>query len=385
MEEHPKVKLTQIQPNRETYVALLNCLSRSQSVLASKLATDVVKEMRRNVSIGIRSLNSAQSVYALAMKICLEMGDFDRLDTLMKMSGTCLKLGAYLDIVRRRTGLATRTSIELAEQIIAHMRVHSLSGRPELSPTIEFYRLLMSAWSTHDVPESSERMWQVYIDMLDRDKIMDSDLYALLISRLCMAGSFHFVERADFLLKRMEMNEMQNIEARRQHYEPVVKGWLRIDHADKATDVMMRSIEMHSRNMRRDSIPCSYIVNWVISANIRSGNLRAASLLVDQLNTLNHAGMLPNGPVLGVYVSTLLTAWKSSDQPDRDSIEKLEKMLGSNPYKTTVEELKSDDSQSTLATSLERWKKSSFLAKVPYVHRIEALLVSLKSVILRYY
>jgi hypothetical protein len=389
MEDHSKVKLNQIHPNRETYVALLNCLSRSQGVNTGKLATDIMQEIGRSSSAEYRNLDLNQGVYALAMKVCLEMGDFDRLDTLMRVSGTALKLIAYLEIVRRRTGLATRSSIELAEQIISHMQVHSLSGRPDLRPTSEFYRLLIKAWSTYDVPESSERMWQVYTLMLDRDKVMDSDLYALLISRLCMTGCFQSVERADFLLKQMETNQMRNTEARRKHYEPVVKAWLRINHADKATEAMMRSIETHLQNVRRDSIPCSYIVCWVVSANIRSGNLRDASLMVFRLNTLNVAGMLPNGPVLGVCVGTLHAAWKGSDSPDRDSIEKLEKILGitgRNQDTTNIEERKSHDSPSALTKSRERWtKSSSFLAKIPYVHRIEALLVSLKSVILKYY
>jgi hypothetical protein len=124
----------------------------------------------------------------------------------------------------------------------------------------------------------------------------------------------------------MENSKRSDIQPDFRQYVPVIRAWASINDLESATRVLMRFVKAPG------SCPNPGIIDFVISRWIKAGNLRHATSLANNLQALNDANLLPQGPESRTYLS-LLEAWKRSIHPEKAlNIQKLKAKLATLDY-----------------------------------------------------
>jgi len=99
---------------------------------------------------------------------------------------------------------------------------------------------------------------------------------------------------------------------------------LKSGNVENATRVLVRFI----KNKHVQKKPNAATIDMVMREWIKRGNLKQATLLVDQMQGLKDSNFLSEGPDRSMY-SALLKAWKKSDHAEKAMfMKKLEGRLG---------------------------------------------------------
>ena len=320
MEEHPKCRELGIRPTTVAYCALLKCIAKSNRKDAGKKAEGILNEMEQRYQEGDEGVKPNELVFNLAIKANLQTDDLDSVDALlarMEKSGTKPSRRTYNNILEHWNAVGTVAAAEWAEQVLSHMKHMATTKSPNLSPDCYSYSIAMNTWSKSGDPSSSERMWKIYEQMLAENVEPNVVTYTTLIRHLSSSQKRELLQRADSLLTGMENSKHPDNKADHRQYAPVIKGWLSIGNADQATRVLVRSIKAYANSKNLDAKPNVVMIDMVIQGWIKNGDLVRATVLLDKMQELHDANILPEGPDERTY-QTLLSAWNNSLHPKKE-------------------------------------------------------------------
>jgi hypothetical protein len=328
LEEDPRCKELRIQPNAATFGFLLKCLVNApeESTDAGKKAIELLEEIdRRRRVTGDPEMKPNVIAVTLAIKACLISNDLDSYDTLLnrfEKTGAPLNVRTYNEILLHWTRVAGKVENEdaadRAEEILQHMRELALSGRPDLAPDLYSYSLAATALQRSGDEDAGVRIWTL-CEMMSVDNLeMNPVAYLTFITALSSMENSFSLEKADFLVQCLEQSDNPEFQPNSQHYHPVIKGWLQIGYFDRASQVLLRSVELAAKRNVKNALPTPQLIDMVMQGFLKwDDELDGATYFVDKIERLKRIHMLPVGPNLRTY-TCLLGAWRKSKSPDKD-------------------------------------------------------------------
>jgi pentatricopeptide repeat protein len=272
----------------------------------------MLNEMESRYRAGDNNVTPDSISFNLAIRTCLQTGDTERAEVVMdrmEQSATPPDTRTYNQILQHWSKVGTGEAAERIEQIIARMK------EPTSKPDCYSYSIAMSAWSKTGHSNGYERMWRLYEQMEKENLEPNFLVMTTLITALSKSKDQRWVERADALLQDMNDGKRPSIAPDHRLYVPVIRGWLDIGDLENATRLLMRFAYARSSTPRCTK-PNSMIVDIVTREWIKAGNLVRATSLVDNIQALKDANLLPEGPGPHTY-RHLVEAWVSSMHPER--------------------------------------------------------------------
>jgi hypothetical protein len=328
VEEDPRCKELEIEPNAATFGFLLKCLVNSpeESADAGKKAIELLEEMdRRRRATGNSEMKPNVIAVTLAIKACLISNDLDNYDMLLnrfEKTGAPLNVRTYNEILlhwsRVAGKLENEDAADRAEEVLQHMRELALSGRPDLAPDLYSYTLVATALQRSGDDDAGLRIWTL-CEMMSVDNLeMNPVAYLTFITALASMENSFSLEKADYLLRCLEQSENPEFLPNSQHYHTVIKGWLQIGYYDQASQVLLRSLDLAVKRNVKNTLPTPQLIDMVMQGFLKwEDELDGATLFIDKLERYKKIHMLPVGPNLRTYTH-LLWAWRKSQSPDRD-------------------------------------------------------------------
>jgi hypothetical protein len=358
LKDSPNAQSIGLQPDRYTYTALLKCLlslTRGHPSRAVSKAMILLNEMEsRHASAGgggtvADDLKADVFAYTLAIQIALQSGDFGHYKLLverMKAAGAPPNTRTYNAVLRfwsMKGGIAAAIR---AQDILEYMRRHSetedaydeekrtatfVTGRkkpPLVRPNAFSYNLTMVAWTNSGAPDAAERLWKLY-EKQRADRVgVNLTILHTLIPFLASQKDRTAVDRADSLLQYMETSGRGDLVPDDRHYDPVLRGYLRLDSPGMAWKVLERRIygylyngkgveEDKKKSIASPKCIRSETMHAIVESFIKIGDLSGASKFVDKMTSLKEKSYLRDGPSIETC-KLLEEAWKASEWVERN-------------------------------------------------------------------
>jgi len=330
MTEDPKCIHLGLRPDTVVFNSMLKTFSNSKSKDSGKKVAEIMNEMERRYKAGDNNVNPDVISFTLAIKACLQAGDADTAQLIMdrmEKSDTPPTIRTYNDILNNWANVGTLKAAERAEQILTHLKQLAKNKNPDLKPDAFAYTIVMNAWAKSDHSESGERMWRLYEQMRENNVEPSIVTFAVLISFFAKSKEQKVFQRSEILLQCMEESKHPDIQPDHRHYVPVIKGWLNIGDVDKASRVLVRSIQAYIEKKNMEAAPNAVIIDMVMQGWIKAGDLDQATSLIAKVQELKDSNVLPEGPNSRTY-NSLLRAWVRSMHPEKDvNIQKLKDRL----------------------------------------------------------
>lgn len=330
MDEHPKCRELGIRPTTGAFCALLGCLANSNRKDAGQRAEMILNDFEQRHKAGDDSLRPNERAFTLAIEACLQAEDHERVNALltrMEKSDIIISRKTYISILKYWSAFGSSAAAEYAERILLHMKHLAAAKGPLLTPDVYAYTLTLDAWTKSGDPSSYERIWKIYKQMIEENVEPNLVTFNSLIRHFSLSNDRQLVQRADSVLTSMENSKRPKIQPDQGHYYPVIKGYLSLGDADSATRVFVRSIQTYIKTKNPEAKPNSIIIDVVMQGWIKHDDLARGTALLDKMQELHEAKLLPDGPDERAY-QTLLWAWKRSKLPEkRENIAKLEKRV----------------------------------------------------------
>jgi hypothetical protein len=186
----------------------------------------------------------------------------------------------------------------------------------ELQPTYERYNLVIS-WFARAANVQPITALQLHNQILKEKIQLQPDSMAALVTTLSRGSDdYLFLQRADELLCILEDVHRPDLRPDYWHYNRLLLGFVKLGHVEAAHDVLLRCIRAYV-NRQISMPPSSVMVNVLVEALVQSRDLRTATALVDQLQRLADANIIPidsiGSPPAKTYES-LVRAWHQSTE-----------------------------------------------------------------------
>lgn len=184
-----------------TFGVMLKCLARlHKNDNSGKRAEALLDEMEE------RNLTPNAICYTLAVKACYNAGDMIRAEGLMtrfQNSDTPPTIRTFSEILMYFATIGNVKAAERCELILKHMK--SISGkRPELKPDQISYNCVMTAWIKASVPESADRIINLFDTMQAEGIEPDATSCNQIISALAKSKKRKHVLKADEIMAKLE-------------------------------------------------------------------------------------------------------------------------------------------------------------------------------------
>ena len=355
MKEHPKCKQYNIQPNVNTYTALIRCLYTVATSRANKFsdksgvgrfAEEIISEMEEACkNYDIQENDSALPLivaYTTAIKVCLHVQDYTRAEAILlrlEHSDTIsVPTKFYSEIIHLCTQPGTSAAAIQGEKFVSHMiQLSQTLHKPSLDPNERLYIKVIDTWMKSNHIDSYTRVWYIYENHLCNSQHFElSDrTYDLLIPYFATASTGNYVDKADAILQQMEEDYRQPDRKRRskgqgeedrhddrdanamtlpkrpnhRHYVPVIQGYLKGRDVDNATKVLMQQVDMCVDEIdprkKRAISPIRPIYLGIVNGWIERGQLEKASLIIAKIQELYDDGKICDGPCIQTYGALL--------------------------------------------------------------------------------
>ena len=327
MNEDPKCIHLGLRPNTVIFSSLLKCLSNSNGSDAGKKAVEILDEMECRYKAGDDNVKPNEIAFTLAIRTCLEVGDTERAEALMgrmEKSDAPPDVRTYIEIMHHWSKVGTPKAAEQAEQLLTRMKQLARTMNPALKPNAYAYNIAMNAWARSSDSDTCGRMWRLYQQMEEDNVEPDFVTFTTLITFFAKLKEEELLERADSLLLCMEKSKRPDCLPDFRHFVPVIRGWLSIDGngVENATQVLMRFIDSPRAK------PSPEVIDMVMQGWIKAGDVDRATSLVDKMQELDDANLVPEGPNSTTY-NSLLRAWqKISTHPMKSgNVKKIKERL----------------------------------------------------------
>jgi hypothetical protein len=285
-----------------------------------KKAAEILDEMERRYEAGDKDAKPDIITYTIAMKSFLQAGEAESLLDRMEKSDTPPDVVTYNEMIIYWSNVGTIESAERCERILEDMKHLAATKRPALKPNCYSYGIAINAWANSGDSIACERMWRLYSQMKVDNVEPDFATYNALIRSLSVSKERAMLQRADSLLQYMEESNCPSFELNHAVYNPIIKGYLSMDDVENATRVLLRFTKAPEK-------PSAVIMDIVMQGWLKAGDLEGATSLVDKMQELKDAKLLPVGPDSGTY-RYLIGAWRRSTNPEREeNIRKLKDRL----------------------------------------------------------
>ena len=326
MEENEQCIALGIRPCVVTFSALLKCISESKaaasvgeaSLSCCLQAEAILDDMERRYQAGDTNAKPNQISFTLAMKTCFRAGNLIKADAIMRRmeaSDTPPDIRTYSDILQHYSQMGTAACAERTEQILDYMKELGTTN-PSLKPNVYSYTIVLNAWAFSGDPDAAHRMWRIY-ELMKRDGVaMDVVFSTSLITFLAKIKTRKSLERAVFILQEMERSPDVDLRPGPRQYGAIMKGFINAGDVERATLVMLRSVEAYVNGQNDGAKPLPFAFHLVATAWIRTGELVKATLFLDKMQELYESKRIPIGPSLGTY-NTLLSCWGASRHPKK--------------------------------------------------------------------
>jgi hypothetical protein len=333
LESDKKCQAANLTATTSIFNALLQTLTKPRPkdlADAGKLALEILDEMERRHAAGYAQVQPDNETFSIVLKILLQQGDLDQSEALMsrmEATGTPSDRMPYHEILKYLSRLCSIPAAERAEKILNHMRQLSKQGNLGLRPITSSYNTVISAFLNTVNNEGYVRAWGIFLQMKEDQVRPDLVTFTALIGTYSATyDDKDLLEKADILLDEMGQ---YGILADHRHYCSVIEGWIRCDAVQRATAILMRSIDVYlnDRNARELAAPNYVIMDKVVQGWARRGNLSRATELLHSLYELDNEHNLPYGPRLRTFTNVRYK-WMNSDLPDRnEQIVKLDSVI----------------------------------------------------------
>jgi pentatricopeptide repeat protein len=311
-----------IRPDTITFNSLLSCLvaSKSADVNFAQSAKTILEKMEQLASDGQTSVSPDVITWNLVLKACIKTGDIDLVNEMverMEKSKAALQIKTYTEVLKFFSKDRKLSSANRAEQILTGMQNIAATRQPDIRPDVICYHVVMTAYENCG---SAERMWYLYEQMIANNIRPDLHIYTTLIVFFSRSLSREYMIRATNLLQEMEQHSSTLFRPDFRHYVAVIRGWIRFSEVDRATDVLMQSVDAYLKGGNYNVLPRDWVILLILKSWIRRGDLLRATSLLNKLESLYSAG-LPSPPSKRCY-ATLIEAWEKSKLPEKSEIVK---------------------------------------------------------------
>lgn len=319
LEENPRCVDLGIRPDVPFFHALLKCLSASNSSDVGSRSEAVLDDMGSRFLAGDIHTKPNAFTFTLAIKACLHAGDLGRADAIMKRmekSDTPPNVRTYNNILQHYSQLGTPAAAERTEQILAYMKDLSTSNT-SVQPDVVSYNIALAGWARSGASDSAGRMWTIYEQMM-ADKINPSmSSYNTMITFFARSNKKNVLAKAKYLLQEMTNSNQLDVRPDYRHFNPVLNGFLRINDAANATELLVRYIDVYTKYNNEVTKPNLCFFDEVTKAWMRAGDLAKATSFLEKIQQLHDTKLLPEGPNHETY-RALLVAWTRSSHPDKN-------------------------------------------------------------------
>jgi Pentatricopeptide repeat domain len=328
MLDHPKCIQVGLQPDTVSYTTILKCLASSKTPDSARRAEEIITEMERCYEDGNQQLKPNATSYISAMKVCFNVHDFTRAESILyrmeKQSDIVLTTRIYNDIIHQYTVIGTTESALQAEKILFHMAQLSKEAKPSLKPSERLFAKVLETWQKSGSIETLERMWKLCEYLVLNEYEISGRSYNTLIPFFAKSSNASYIEKADHLLQIMESNYKQHRDSTKQpdyrHYVPLLTGYLSVQDVANATQILIRQAESCIDELdptKKGSIsPIQPSYLYITRAWIQAGQPEQAALIMDKMQELYNSNHLSNAPCARTY-RTLIDAFAASNHPKK--------------------------------------------------------------------
>lgn len=320
VDENPKFKLHGIRPATSTFNVLLQCLEKqtenSSVEDVGKGANQTLDEMERRFRSGEEAARPSVESFDLAIRICLNVGDYGRADALLeriKEWDFSLSKQQYNQFLRSLSQKRNELAARQADKIIAMMLS---SGDPLNMPDAESFALAMEAWSDSGSSDTASRMFAIYERMQPNGMDPSADANTTMIKFLCKTNQFDLIEKAESILQRMEFSPRIDMQPSQTHYSQIAYAWIGLNEPDKAADALTRSIAQYV-DKKDHTAPSLDLLDKVVNCLLANDEVLKATSLLEKFQDLKDTDQIPEDPMFRTY-NALRLAWKHSHIPDKE-------------------------------------------------------------------
>lgn len=274
--------------------------------------------MEQLASDGQLNVSPDVITWNLVLKACIKTGDANLVSEMvehMEKSKAVLEIKTYTEVLKFFSNQRKLSAANRAEQILAGMQNIAATRQPDIKPDVICYHVVMTAYENCG---SAERMWFLYEQMISNNILPDLHIYTTLIVAFSRSLSREYLVRANHLLQEMEQHSSSLVRPDFRHYVAVIRGWIRFGEVDRATDVLMQSVDAYLMGRKHNILPRDWVILLILKSWIRRGDLLRATSLLNKLEELCSAG-LPSPPSKRCY-ATVIEAWEKSKLPEKTEI-----------------------------------------------------------------
>jgi pentatricopeptide repeat protein len=265
LQRHPKCVELNLRPDTRMYNAVLKCMIKSNVANAGQLAMDILDEMEEHCTEDGRDSRPDEFTFCLVIKAFLNDGDVDGAESIlerMSQSSHCnVTLQAYTEFLSYYGHQNNPASAERAEQILHYMKFLAKNGKPELQPTITEYHAVLMAWARAGVPQSYDKLWNVYQLVKADNVVLNFATYTSLLMSFAKFKRPDSIEKAENILSCLEHSK--KFQPNSRHYTAVIKGWLDEGDPEKAMRVLIRCAKVSAKNQDKSQEPDTIIIDMV--------------------------------------------------------------------------------------------------------------------------
>jgi pentatricopeptide repeat protein len=339
--DDPKVVALQLLPNVVTYTILLKCLATSDSVnrendMGQKVEA-ILKEVESQYISGDTSFKPNEYLCNTAINALLSANDLYRAEALLKrmeQSSHHLSEGKAMEYVQPTaityntfliyfSKMHTTEAAERAEQLLHHMRKLSQLTIPVplAKPNHYSYAIVLNAWAACGSPESADRMWKVYEEMVHVDKLSLVEGIANVLVKF-LSNSKNTIDLSRSLQLLRNVNDYKQIQICSLVYCQVLHCCMKMnDHKSAVQVVKLLFDACLTGRCRFDVAPDRAQLNWLLNRWLAFDQLTEATLFLETLMQISSRTTKTSKLLyLEADYNTVLDlrkAWTASSHPEK--------------------------------------------------------------------
>jgi pentatricopeptide repeat protein len=218
------------------------------------------------------------------------------------MSGIKIDSKIFAKILQQKMGEDSDEKAQLREHILWKMR-------QIVEPDLSCFNIVLRSWCRSGSPDAAERTWHIFQLLISSRLHPDNEFLTTLIPFLSSTGDLKMLNRAEYLLKKINDNGFASVSPDLRFFVAVTKGWINIGHAQRAEKLLFLRNDLYVEKKLTKLMPIPVNYDVIMHAYIKAGKILKATKFISKVDELVEQKQLPVAPELRTYRS-LLNAWK---------------------------------------------------------------------------
>lgn len=306
MKNDPKCTEIGVKPDAIVYETLWKCFAKqTTSENKGKFTQEIMSELERIEKTGYMPGPDEKLFKVLIQMALIVANDLRSIDNVFRhliMSGIKIDANIFNEILQQQMGEHPDGKAQLREHILWKMR-------QIVEPNLSCFNTVLRSWCHSGSPDAAERSWHIFRYLISLRMQPDHDFLTKLILFLSSTGDLKMLNRAEYLLKKINDNGFPGVSPDLRFFIAVTKGWINIGHTQRAEKLLFlrNDLYMEKKMTKLMPIPVNYDV--IMHSYIKVGKIFKATKFINKLDDLVKQKQLSVAPELRTYRS-LLNAWK---------------------------------------------------------------------------